>query len=115
MIGALVLAAAPASFADQARDDQWALDALQAESVWKVSTDKGVTVAVVDDGINADHIDLKNNVLHGRDFEDNDDDASPEGNDLTSGHGAAMASIIAGHGHGSDGDDGVKELAAGRR
>lgn len=111
LTGALVLAAAPASFADQTRDDQWALDALQAESVWKVSTGKGVTVALVDDGVNADHIDLKNNVLRGRDFEDNDDDASPEGNDVTSGHGTAMASIIAGHGHGSEGDDGVKGLA----
>ncbi|MEU9328492.1 S8 family serine peptidase [Streptomyces canus] len=111
LTGALVLAAAPASFADQTRDDQWALDALQAESVWKVSTGKGVTVALVDDGVNADHIDLKNNVLQGRDFEDNDDDASPEGNNSTSGHGTAMASIIAGHGHGSEGDDGVKGLA----
>ncbi|WP_406179308.1 S8 family serine peptidase [Streptomyces canus] len=111
LTGALVLAAAPASFADQTRDDQWALDALQAESVWKVSTGKGVTVALVDDGVNADHVDLKNNVLQGRDFEDNDDDASPEGNDSASGHGTAMASIIAGHGHGSEGDDGVKGLA----
>jgi type VII secretion-associated serine protease mycosin len=111
LTGTLVLAAAPASFADQTRDDQWALDALQAESVWKVSTGKGVTVALVDDGVNADHVDLKNNVLQGRDFEDNDADASPEGNNAASGHGTAMASIIAGHGHGSEGDDGVKGLA----
>ncbi|KQV95472.1 type VII secretion-associated serine protease mycosin [Streptomyces sp. Root369] len=111
MAGGLIFVAAPAALADQTRRDQWALDALQAESVWKVSTGKGVTVAVVDDGVNADHIDLKNNVLQGRDFEDNDDDASPEGNNPASGHGTGMASIIAGHGRGLDGDDGVKGLA----
>ncbi|MET8077219.1 S8 family serine peptidase [Streptomyces sp. NPDC005303] len=111
LTGALILAAAPATFADQTRRDQWALDALQAESVWKVSTGKDVTVAVIDNGVNRDHIDLKGNVLEGRDFEDNDDDASPEGNNSGSGHGTAMASIIAGHGHGQEGDDGVKGLA----
>ncbi|MFI8075766.1 S8 family serine peptidase [Streptomyces sp. NPDC086033] len=111
LTGALVLAAAPASVADQTRDDQWALDALQAESVWKVSTGSGVTVGLIDNGVNSDHIDLKGNVLKGRDFEDHDDDASPEGANSGSGHGTGMASIIAGHGHGLDGDGGVKGLA----
>jgi type VII secretion-associated serine protease mycosin len=111
LTGALILVATPAALADQTRRDQWALDALQAESVWKASTGSGVTVAVIDNGVNADHIDLKGNVLKGRDFEDNDDDASPEGNNSGSGHGTAMASVIAGHGHGLDGDDGVKGLA----
>ncbi|MFE3856640.1 S8 family serine peptidase [Streptomyces griseorubiginosus] len=111
LTGALIMAAAPATFADQTRRDQWALKALQAESVWKVATGSGVTVAVIDNGVNADHIDLKGNVLKGRDFEDGDDDASPAGTNTGSGHGTAMASVIAGHGHGSDGQDGVKGLA----
>ncbi|MFF0018141.1 S8 family serine peptidase [Streptomyces sp. NPDC005374] len=111
LTGALILAAAPATFADQTRRDQWALKALQAESVWKVSTGSGVTVAVVDNGVNAEHIDLKGNVLKGRDFEDGDDDASPVGTNSGSGHGTSIASDIAGHGHGLDGEDGVKGLA----
>ncbi|MFF4056678.1 S8 family serine peptidase [Streptomyces sp. NPDC001668] len=115
LTGALILAAAPAASADQTRRDQWALDALQAESVWKVSTGKGVTVALIDNGVNADHIDLTGNVLKGRDFEDNDDDPSPEGSNSGSGHGTAMASIIAAHGHGQEGEDGVKGLAPGAK
>ncbi|MGX1477851.1 UNVERIFIED_CONTAM: type VII secretion-associated serine protease mycosin [Streptomyces canus] len=111
LTGALILTAAPAASADQTRRDQWALEALQAESVWKVSTGKGVIVALIDNGVNSDHIDLKNNVLNGRDFKDDDDNPSPEGSDSGAGHGTAMASIIAGHGHGRGGEDGVKGLA----
>ncbi|MFG2803028.1 S8 family serine peptidase [Streptomyces pseudovenezuelae] len=104
---ALILAAAPAASADQTRRDQWALDALQAESVWKISKGKGVTVAVIDDGVNAEHQDLAGNVLQGKDFIDGDNDASPVDDD----HGTGMASIIAGHGHGAGGADGVMGLA----
>ncbi|MFE3036647.1 type VII secretion-associated serine protease mycosin [Streptomyces canus] len=104
---ALILAAAPAASADQTRRDQWALDALQAEPVWKISKGKGVTVAVIDDGVNAEHQDLEGNVLQGKDFIDGDNDASPADDD----HGTGMASIIAGHGHGAGGADGVMGLA----
>jgi type VII secretion-associated serine protease mycosin len=110
LTGALILAVAPAAFADQTRRDQWALEALEAESVWSVSTGKGVTVALIDSGVNFEHVDLKNNLLKGRDFKDGDDDPTPEAGDLQADHGTAMASIIAGHGHGGGGD-GVKGLA----
>ncbi|MDQ0907245.1 type VII secretion-associated serine protease mycosin [Streptomyces canus] len=107
LTGALLLTVAPTASADQTRRDQWALETLQAESAWKISQGKGVTVAVIDDGVNAGHIDLKNNVLKGKDFVDGDDDASPVGDD----HGTGMASIIAGHGHGFGATDGVMGLA----
>ncbi|KMS77496.1 serine protease [Streptomyces leeuwenhoekii] len=107
LTGALLLAAAPAASADQTRRDQWALDALQAESVWNISRGKGVTVAVIDSGVNAEHIDLKNNVLEGKDFVDGDKDASP----VDDPHGTEMASVIAGHGHGVGAADGVIGLA----
>ncbi|MGX1241432.1 type VII secretion-associated serine protease mycosin [Streptomyces pseudovenezuelae] len=107
LTGALVLAAAPAASADQTRRDQWALDTLQAESVWKISKGNGVTVAVIDDGVNAEHQDLEGNVLQGKDFIDGDNDASPVDDD----HGTGMASIIAGHGHGAGAADGVIGLA----
>jgi type VII secretion-associated serine protease mycosin len=107
LTGALALTVAPTATADQTRRDQWALETLQAGSAWKISQGKGVTVAVIDDGVNAGHIDLKNNVLKGKDFVDGDDDASPVGDD----HGTGMASIIAGHGHGFGAADGVMGLA----
>jgi type VII secretion-associated serine protease mycosin len=113
LTGALILAAASTASADQTRRDQWALDVLQAESAWQVSTGKGVTVAVIDTGVNAAHQDLKGNVLKGKDFVDGDDDASPEGSDsnLSTNHGTEMASLIAGHGHGTGAADGVMGLA----
>ncbi|MFJ9105377.1 type VII secretion-associated serine protease mycosin [Streptomyces sp. NPDC102405] len=108
---ALILTAAPAVSADQTRNDQWALEILQAESIWKISEGKGVTVAVIDTGVNPQHVDLKGNVLEGKDFVDGDGDASPSASDDDPTHGTGMASIIAGHGHGSGAADGVMGLA----
>jgi type VII secretion-associated serine protease mycosin len=111
LTGVLILAAAPAASADQTRRDQWALDALQAESVWNISRGEGVTVAVIDSGVNSEHVDLENNVLKGKDFIDGDDDASPESTEVQPSHGTGMASVIAGHGHGPGAAAGVMGLA----
>lgn len=111
LAGALIVAAAPVASADQTRRDQWALDTLQAESAWKISRGKGVTVAVIDGGVNSEHVDLKNNVLKGKDFVDGDDDPSPEASEDKPTHGTQMAAVIAGHGHGAGSADGVMGLA----
>lgn len=105
LAAALLFASAPLAVADQVREDQWALEALNAESVWELSKGSGVTVAVIDDGVNANHVDLQRNVLEGKDFMDGGDASPDEGDD----HGTAMASIIAGHGH--SGNSGVMGLA----
>jgi type VII secretion-associated serine protease mycosin len=108
VVGALLFSTATTASADQVRSDQWPLQALDAEAVWKIATGKGVTVAVIDYGVDASHPDLKGNVLPGKDFIDGDSDASPAAGNS---HGTAMASDIAGHGHGPNGADGVKGLA----
>ncbi|MFE7273888.1 type VII secretion-associated serine protease mycosin [Streptomyces sp. NPDC057623] len=105
--GALVFSTATTATADQTRKDQWPLEAFGADKIWKIATGKGVTVAVIDDGVDAQHPDLQGNVLPGKDFVDGDSDASPEDED----HGTAMAGAISGHGHGANGADGVKGLA----
>ncbi|MGW3247840.1 S8 family serine peptidase [Streptomyces sp. NPDC001070] len=107
LAGALIFAAAPVASADQTREDQWPLKAFDADSIWKISKGKGVTVAVIDAGVNASHIDLKGNVIKGKDFIDGGS-TSPEADDD---HGTAMASVIAAHGHGPGASDGVMGLA----
>ncbi|WP_431774763.1 type VII secretion-associated serine protease mycosin [Streptomyces cucumeris] len=69
---------------------------MQAERMWKVSKGKGVTVAVLDTGVNASLPELRGQLLKGT-------DASHQGSDPhkdPDGHGSNMAGIIAGTGAG---------------
>ncbi|RIV34347.1 type VII secretion-associated serine protease mycosin [Micromonospora radicis] len=102
----LALPAAPA-LADSTRDDSWHVKALELAEMHKISQGEGVVVAVVDTGVDATHPDLKNNVLPGADLYDDD----TKGRVDREGHGTAMASLIAGHGHGSGNRDGVLGVA----
>ncbi|MFE0405650.1 S8 family serine peptidase [Streptomyces nigra] len=106
MTGVLLLTSAPHASADQVRDAQWPLSVYDAEKVWRLSQGAGVSVAVIDTGVDADHPDLTGQVLPGKDFTGADDPHT----DVV-GHGTAMASLIAGHGHGLNGPAGVKGLA----
>ncbi|MFF7412065.1 S8 family serine peptidase [Streptomyces lydicus] len=106
--GALLFTAAPTASADYIRDGQWALDAFNPQKVWKESTGKNVIVAVIDSGVNGDHIDLKGNVLPGKSFAEDGGTADHESGDD---HGTAMAALIAAHGHGPNHADGIMGLA----
>ncbi|WP_411123204.1 S8 family peptidase [Streptomyces sp. x-19] len=106
--GALLFGTAPVASADQIRNEQWPLKKFDAESIWKVSTGKGITVAVIDDPVDGDHADLKGNVLPGKNFVTGGTADQSHGDNE---HGTAMASLIAAHGHGAGGADGVKGLA----
>ncbi|MGW2721541.1 type VII secretion-associated serine protease mycosin [Streptomyces sp. NPDC001492] len=76
------------------------------KDVWAKSQGQGVTVAVVDSGVDASHPDLTGQVLEGKDFT-----GGGNAQEDTLGHGTAMASIIAGHGHGAGNSSGVMGLA----
>ncbi|MFJ9121633.1 type VII secretion-associated serine protease mycosin [Streptomyces sp. NPDC102394] len=106
LTGALLLTAAPTASADYVRDGQWPLTAYDAEKVWKTSQGSGITVAVVDSGVQASHPDLKGQVLKGKDFT-----GAGNADEDSDGHGTGMASLIAGHGHGADNSSGVMGLA----
>ncbi|MBT2540505.1 type VII secretion-associated serine protease mycosin [Streptomyces sp. ISL-44] len=89
--------AAPAA-ADTIRDRQWGLLALRAEEAWGTTRGDGVTVAVLDTGVDDSHPDLAGRVLEGHDLIGM---GAGRGDRSWARHGTAMASIIAGHGHGS--------------
>ncbi len=82
--------------ADSTRSLQWHLDAMHAEEMWRTSTGKGITVAVIDSGVDPTNPDLKGQVLDGKDL------APPKsaGDEHTDydGHGTGMAGLIAGTG-----------------
>ncbi|MFF9981343.1 type VII secretion-associated serine protease mycosin [Streptomyces erythrochromogenes] len=99
--------AAPAA-ADAIRDRQWGLLALRAEEAWGTTRGDGVTVAVLDTGVDESHPDLSGQVLAGTDLIGMG--AGP-GDRAWARHGTAMASIIAGHGHGPSRSQGVLGIA----
>ncbi|UQI43471.1 type VII secretion-associated serine protease mycosin [Streptomyces sp. HU2014] len=94
VLASLAVASATPAHADTIRSRQWHLDAMHAEEMWETSTGAGITVAVIDSGVDATLPDLRGQVLEGKNFSDNPGDArtDPEG------HGTKMAALIAGTG-----------------
>jgi subtilisin family serine protease len=92
----IAVGAVPAQ-ADSVRDAQmWVLDAINAPAAWQVTQGQGVTVAVIDSGVDPDVSDLVGSVTTGPDYTGVN---TPESNSNWGVHGTWMASLIAGHGH----------------
>ncbi|MCK8436148.1 type VII secretion-associated serine protease mycosin [Streptomyces sp. D2-8] len=104
----LVLLPAATAHADGIRAQQWALEAMHTEQAWQTTKGQGVTVAVLDTGVEEDHPDLAGNVLPGKDLVGF---GAEPGDRAWARHGTAMAGIIAGHGHGPGDADGVLGIA----
>ncbi|MFD0495363.1 S8 family serine peptidase [Streptomyces rhizosphaericus] len=93
------------AIAQDIRSRQWYLDAMGADQMWRTSTGKGVTVAVLDTGVDESLPELRDQVLDGRDFS-----SKPKGANVDAdGHGTDMAAVIAGTGR----SGGVQGLAPG--
>ncbi|MEU6574651.1 type VII secretion-associated serine protease mycosin [Streptomyces sp. NPDC046805] len=108
LAGSLVLLPSTTAYADGIRAKQWALSALHTQNAWRTTKGKGVTVAVLDTGVEADHPDLAGNVLPAKDLVGF---GARRGDRSWARHGTAMAGIIAGHGHGPGDSDGVMGIA----
>ncbi|MGW2312483.1 S8 family serine peptidase [Actinomadura luteofluorescens] len=119
---ALALAAAPAApparaagprsaalASDPVRDGVTpVLESLNVPRAWAASRGGGATVAVLDSGVDAGQADLAGSVTTGPDYTRG---ANPPGVAPKRLHGTNMASIIAGHGHGPGGAEGVVGVA----
>ncbi|MFF6878456.1 S8 family serine peptidase [Streptomyces sp. NPDC012474] len=98
---------APSAAAADAQPKQWYLNAMHAEDMWKISTGKGVKVAVLDTGVNPDTPSLKDQVL----ADEVPNGVSYKATEDYNGHGTSMAELIAGTGAGG----GLQGLAPGAR
>ena len=87
--------------------EQWGLAMLGAEQAWELSRGTGVTIAVLDTGVDYVHPDLTGRVDLGRDFVDSDDDPMD-----VQGHGTHVAGIAAA---GADDGFGISGIAPGAR
>ena len=102
LVSLAAMPAAPAQGAAAAPADsirtsqQWVLDMLDAEAAWSVTRGAGVTVAVIDSGVNPYVSDLSGSVITGPDYTGVSTRPSSQEWGV---HGTWMASLIAGHGH----------------
>jgi subtilisin family serine protease len=75
---------------DRYTSRQWPLKRVGAEKAWATGRGKGITIAIVDSGVDLHHEDLKGAFVPGYDFVDGDSDPSDR-----FGHGTHVAGIAA--------------------
>src|SRR5690242_5557982 len=85
-----------------AASSEWQLPKINAATAWNTSTGAGITVAVLDSGVQSNHPDLQANLVPGWNIWDNNSNT----NDVN-GHGTAVAGTIAAIGNNGIGVVGV--------
>jgi subtilisin family serine protease len=106
--GALAALGSPLpGYADWVRSDEWQLTALNVQTAWHYANGAGVTVGVVDSGVDYGHPDLAGQVLPGADFVD----GSTDGRRDPVGHGTTVAALIAGRADDTAGVAGIAPAA----
>ena len=105
---AVAVGSASAAQADPVRQQElWVLNAVNVAGVWQHTHGSGVTVALIDSGVNGQVSDLSGSVTTGRDFSGVNTPATDANWGV---HGTWMASLIAGHGH-AGGSNGIMGVA----
>ena len=109
--------ALPVKVNDAEFRQQWGLAMIKAPAAWEAAIGEGTTIAIIDTGIDTNHLDLINNInfVDGYDFisddrSANDNNAGPDDNPHDTGtflHGSHVAGIAAAQGNNQIGIAGV--------
>jgi hypothetical protein len=105
---AFIAAASSPALADQVRRNEWWLRALHVTNAWETTRGSGVTIAVLDTGVDPAQADLTGSVTTGPDYTNSGRTA---GGQFWGIHGTEVASLIAGHGHGPGQANGIIGIA----
>src|SRR5207249_491081 len=94
----------PPSFvpSDPYYGSEWHLQTMNAPAAWDLTTGSGVTVAILDSGIDDTHPDLQGQLVPGWNFYDNNSDTSD-----VYGHGTKVAGVVAAVGNNAVGVAGL--------
>ena len=99
VIGASVIFGGSAAMADPVRDGEYWLDEYGIRAAWDVTRGSGVTIAVIDTGVDGSVAELQGAVVGGADFSGlgSSNGQTPVGTDGSE-HGTMVASLAAGRG-----------------
>lgn len=111
VMAAGLLVAVPAASADTIRDLEYWLDGYGVRAAWNTTRGAGVTVAVIDTGIDGTHPDLVGQVAGGTDVSGVGASNGQKPVGESSHHGTMVASLLAGRGHGDGRTAGIVGVA----
>lgn len=108
----LLIAPQAPAYADVYRDAEWWIDDYGISEAWNTTRGKGVTIAVLDTGVDGDHPDLRGAVVGGADMSGKGSADGQQALGLEGEHGTMVASLLAGRPTGTTGVIGVAPEAS---
>ena len=96
-----VAVAAPRATGDLVRSKEYWLDSYGIRSAWNVTKGAGITIAIIDTGVDGSVSELRGAVVAGTDFSGSGTTGGPEGGTGDE-HGTMVASLAAGRGAGTN-------------